>query len=70
MMIAGNKYQTLRPLGDCFLLKKGKGGAVIAKGKKINLVAIIPEEDGDKFNAQALLEPMEKYNIEFGKAGW
>eukprot|EP00461_Guttulinopsis_vulgaris_P001784 UN01784 len=70
MMIAGNKYQTLRPFGDLFLLKKGKGGAIIAKGKKINLVAIITEEDGDKFNTQTLLDPMEKILAEFNKAGW
>jgi hypothetical protein len=70
LTIAGTKYQILRAMEETVLGKKGKANLVILKSKQINLVAIITEEDGDKFTPNNLLGPMENIHREFGKQGW
>lgn len=70
LTIAGTRYQILRVMDETILGKKGKSNLAILKGKQINLIGIISEDDGDKMTVNNLLGPMENIHREFGKQGW
>lgn len=70
LTIAGTRYQIIRAMEETIMGKKGKANLAILKGKQINLIGVISEEDGEKMTVNALLGPMENMHREFGKQGW